>query len=219
MDGKFLLSIFWWTFQLYIIENLLAFTYQKYLPKIWLSIKGHLKSKHKIFKSTKWSIKYSNTLLFIFFRNPTINIVFVLQETFINITSLSIHNEDLHVFILDDFNLDHSIDHFVHLYSLRQQSNHEFWLLDVSNFKNKSKIIEYLQTLQLDLDDNLFLYNASSIENLNEIVSIWEFYEIHSSLPRKLNFYGNWNNNDGLNVSREIKWSRRKNLEVSNLEF
>ena len=171
-----------------------------------------------IFKSTKWFIQYSNTLLFIFFRNPTINIVFVLQETFINITSLSIHNEDLHVFILDDFNLDHSIDHFVHLYSLRQQSNHEFWLLDVSNFKNKSKIIEYLQTLQLDLDDNLFLYNASSIKNLNEI-SIWEFYEIHSSLPRKLNFYGNWNNNDGLNVSREIKWSRRKNLEVSNLEF
>ena len=172
-----------------------------------------MKSKHKIFKSTKWSIKYSNTLLFIFFRNPTINIVFVLQETFINITSLSIHNEDLHVFILDDFNLDHSIDHFVHLYSLRQQSNHEFWLLDVSNFKNKSKIIEYLQTLQLDLDDNLFLYNASSTKNLNEI-SIWEFYEIHALHPRKLKWYGNWNSINGIDVTKEEKWSRRKNFEV-----
>ena len=121
------------------------------------------------------------------------------------------------MFILDDFDLDHSIDQFVHLYSLRQQSNHEFWLLDVSNFKNKNKITEYyLQNLQLDLDDDLFLFNTTSINNLTEIVSIWEFYEIHSSLPRKLNFYGNWNINDGLNISKEIKWTRRKNLEVSN---
>ena len=81
----------------------------------------------------------------------------------------------------------------------------------------RCKITEYLQNLPLDLDDDLFLY-TTSMNHLTEL-SIWEFYEIHSSLPRKLNFYGNWNNNDGLNVSREIKWSRRKNLEVSNLEF
>ena len=117
------------------------------------------------------------------------------------------------MFILNDFDLDHSIDQFVHLYSLRQQSNHEFWLLDVSNFKNENKITEYLQNLQLDLDDDLFLY-TTSMNHLTEL-SIWEFYEIHSSLPRKLNFYGNWNINDGLNISKEIKWNRRKNLEVS----
>ena len=117
------------------------------------------------------------------------------------------------MFILNDFDLDHSIDQFVHLYSLRQQSNHEFWLLDVSNFKNENKITEYLQNLPLDLDDDLFLY-TTSMNHLTEL-SIWEFYEIHSSLPRKLNFYGNWNINDGLNISKEIKWNRRKNLEVS----
>ena len=117
------------------------------------------------------------------------------------------------MFILNDYDVDHSIDQFVHLYSLRQQSNHEFWLLDVSNFKNENKITEYLQNLQLDLDDDLFLY-TTSMNHLTEL-SIWEFYEIHSSLPRKLNFYGNWNINDGLNISKEIKWNRRKNLEVS----
>ena len=120
------------------------------------------------------------------------------------------------MFILDDFNLDLSIDHFIHLYLLRQQSNHEFWLLDVSNFRNKSKFIKYLQKLQLDLDDNLFLYDASSMTMNNSTeISVWEFYEIHSSLPRKINFYGNWNDTNGLNVAKEIKWSRRKNLEVS----
>ena len=75
------------------------------------------------------------------------------------------------MFILDDFDLDHSIDQFVHLYSLRQQSNHEFWLLDVSNFKNKNKIMEYLQNLQLDLDDDLFLFNNTSINNFQTELS------------------------------------------------
>ena len=49
---------------------------------------------------------------------------------------------------------------------------------------------------------------------MNE-VSIMEYYEIHSSHPRKLRFYGNWNTINGLKVTEEDKWNRRKNLEVS----
>ena len=138
-----------------------------------------------------------------------------------NLTSIPLLDEDLHVFIPNDSELELSLDIFFHIYSLRKRWIHEYWLLDVSNISSIDKISEYLPKLQLDMDDNLFLYRYSSINIDKQFieVSIWEFYEIHSSLRRKLNFYGNWNNNDGLNVSREIKWSRRKNLEVSNLEL
>ena len=134
-----------------------------------------------------------------------------------NLTYIPILDEDLHVFIPNDSDLEYSLDIFFHLYSLRKRWIHEYWLLDVSDLSSITNIRGYLQKLQLDMDDNLFLYSYSST-NINKQfteVSIWEFYEIHSSHPRKLKWYGNWNSFYGLDVTREEKWSRRKNLEVN----
>ena len=66
-----------------------------------------------------------------------------------------------------------------------------------------------LKDLQLDLDDDLFLYSPS-----NEYWSIWEFYEIHETRPKKILYYGNWHLKEGLSITNEDKWVRRKNLEV-----
>ena len=133
-----------------------------------------------------------------------------------NLTSVPILDEDLHVFIPNDSELENSLKVLFHLYSLRERWIHEYWLLDISNLSSINNITSSLQKLQLDMDDNLFLYNYSSI-NLDKQfieVSIWEFYEIHSSHPRKLKWYGNWNSINGLDVTNEEKWSRRKNFEV-----
>ena len=63
--------------------------------------------------------------------------------------------------------------------------------------------------LHLDLDDDLFLF-----QKFESLAKIWEFYEIHSTIPRKLLSYGYWNNGEGLVIPNPSKWSRRGNLEV-----
>ena len=135
------------------------------------------------------------------------------HEKIANLTHMSILNDDLHVFIPNSSDLIHSFDIFINLFSLRKKWDQEFWLIDVSGPKSINNTSGYLQNLQLDLDDNLFLYEYNEIP-MKEI-NIKEYYEIHSSHPRKLRFYGNWNEISGLKVTGEDKWNRRKNLEVS----
>ena len=115
----------------------------------------------------------------------------------------------MHVFITNDSILTQSLDIFISLYTLQKIRKQEYWLLDVSDFEY---IDGHLKTLQMDLDDNLFLYKHGN-KLLNEI-SITEFYEIHSSHPRRSIFYGKWDSINGLNVTSKDKWTRRKSLEV-----
>ena len=125
-----------------------------------------------------------------------------------NATKLSIMNEDLHVFIPKDFDQtkNHLVyDDFIQFYSLREKWNHEYWLLDSSQAGTI-----HLQNLNLDLDDDLYLFDYENTKNIN----IWEFYEIHATRPKKLNYYGSWSN-AGLEIPNTEKWDRRKNLEVS----
>ena len=160
-----------------------------------------------------------NKLSILFFSKLSVevnNIAYVFQNMATNISSVPILNDDLHVFIPDETDLVQSFNIFIHLYSLRKQWNYEYWLLDVSNLISINNHINYLKNLKLDLDDNLFLYSISHQGNSDDtLISIWEFYEIHSTLPRKLNSYGTWNSINGLNVTSDDKWKRRHNLEVS----
>ena len=89
-----------------------------------------------------------------------------------NITSVPILNDDLHVFIPDESDLVQSLNLFVHLYSLRKQWNHEYWLLDVSNFTSINDFKNYMKNLKLDLDDNLFLYSIKNKGYL--IILLWK---------------------------------------------
>ena len=126
-----------------------------------------------------------------------------------NATKLSIMNEDLHVFVPKDFDQtkNHLVyDEFIQFYSLREKWNHEYWLLDSSQAGTI-----HLQNLELDLDDDLYLYDYEKTKTIN----IWEFYEIHATRPKKLNYYGSWSSNAGLEIPNTEKWDRRKNLEVS----
>ena len=119
-------------------------------------------------------------------------------------------DEDLHVFILDEANLHRSLDHFKKLYALRTWTDKEFWLLDISSMNSEPKKMQNIfHDLPLDLDDDLYLFKS----NVNSL-SIWEFYEINSSVPRKILYYATWAIETGLRIKNTKKWSRRKNMEV-----
>ena len=100
---------------------------------------------------------------------------------------------------------------FFHMYALRSAQNREYWLLDVSLFNSAIEASEgklkYLPNL--DLDDDLYLF-----EERGDLLKIWEFYEIHSTLPRQLLPYGVWNDIDRLKITKTAKWSRRRDLKV-----
>ena len=132
-------------------------------------------------------------------------------------TALTVAKNELHIFIPNDADLANSLDLFVYVYSLRNDWNQEHWILDVSGSKSIYDSIKYLQDMKLDLDDDLFLLMYSNDKQSS--VNIWEYYEIHSSLSRKVTFLGDWNSAYGLNMTKIDKWTRRTNLEVCMYNF
>ena len=106
-----------------------------------------------------------------------------------------------------------NLQEFVRLYSLSKKWTHEYWLLDLSVTHNIEETSYLLQNLPLDLDDNLYLFASDGNGNGNNI-DIWEFYEIHPTRPKKLDYYGSWTSWNGLNITNEEKWDRRNDLEV-----
>ena len=143
-----------------------------------------------------------------FKQNTNIFLAFVTSN---NLTTW--HNKDLHVVIPDEFNLEASMNDFFHMYSLRNRQNREYWLLDISLFNSAIEAVEegklkYLPNL--DLDGDLYLF-----EERGHLLKIWEFYEIHSNLPRQLLPYGTWNDiSNELKITKNTKWIRRRDLKV-----
>ena len=106
-----------------------------------------------------------------------------------------------------------NLQEFVRIYSLSKKWTHEYWLFDLSVTHNIEETSYLSQNLPLDLDDNLYLFASDGNDNGNNI-DIWEFYEIHPTRPRKLDYYGSWTSRNGLNITNEEKWDRRNDLEV-----
>ena len=131
-----------------------------------------------------------------------------------NENSTKFVDQDLQVYILDDGNLEDSLDQFIYIYNQRSRTNNEFWLLDVSSFPSIKDAKNQLNNLTLDLDDDLFLYKIKQPQPDFDI-DIFEFYEIHPSKPRKLIPLGSWSKSQGLNLTTAGKWTRRANLEVT----
>ena len=130
-------------------------------------------------------------------------------------TALTVAKNELHIFIPNDADLANSLDLFVYVYSLRNDWSQEHWILDVSGSKSINDSIGYLKNLKLDLDDDLFLLTYNINHKHSVEVNIWEYYEINSSVSRKVIHLGNWNLAYGLNITKLDKWTRRTNLEVN----
>ena len=136
--------------------------------------------------------------------NSTLYLIF---EKLNNHNDIKQQDKDLHVFVPDQSSLDESLVYFQFLYSKRTRLSFEFWLLDVTNIEQK----DFLDTLPtLDIDDDLFLYETDN----KGMVTIWEYYEIHASVNRKMLEYGTWSLKVRLETSKATKWVRRSDFEV-----
>ena len=78
-------------------------------------------------------------------------VAYIFPALVANVSWILTTNEDLHVFIPNDSNLDKSLDQFRHMYSLRTRANREFWLLDVSYWLSINDTVDDLQDLPIDL--------------------------------------------------------------------
>ena len=132
-------------------------------------------------------------------------------------TTAEKQNEGLKLFILNDNSITtmkESLKLFIQAFSSRTRTDSEFWILDATqliNNKGIQGILDELEDLKLDLDDDLFLMKYENNENF---LQLFEFYEIHPTVPRQFLPYGNWDSENGLTLPENGKWDRRRNLQV-----
>ena len=91
----------------------------------------------------------------------------------------------------------------------------EFWLIDISAFQNIDNASLMLNTLPLDVDEDIFLYMF--IEN--DTASIWEMYKLAPEKDVIIRDFGSWTKEIGLKLTKLEKWQRRGDLYVSILFF
>ena len=146
-------------------------------------------------KRKLWNFEHENNL-------PSNHPILVVRNDSQKFTNLP---EDLHIFI-SDFN--QFVQPLQDIFSKRSKMSKEFWLVNVSNVK---KINKQLHDLDIDLDDDLYFYEQNSEK---KSVQMWEVYRIHQGFPVKILQYGNWSDENGMQLENQFKWKRRNNLEV-----
>ena len=97
----------------------------------------------------------------------------------------------------------------------RTRREKEFWLIDISAFQNIDNASSMLNTLSLDVDDDIFLYMF--IEN--DTASIWEMYKLAPEKDVIIRDFGSWTKEIGLKFTTLEKWQRRGDLYVSIFMF
>ena len=96
----------------------------------------------------------------------------------------------------------------------RTRKAKEFWFIDISalqNIDNASSMLNMLDTLPLDVDDDIFLF--MSIDN--DSARIWEMYKLAPGNNLIVKDFGTWTGEIGLKLTNLEKWQRRGDLSVS----
>ena len=122
--------------------------------------------------------------------------------------------EDLHIFVVDSNNLQQSIEYLDNKMKERTRKDKGFWFIDISalqNIDNASLMMNMLDTLPLDVDDDIFLFMF--IENNS--ARIWEMYKLAPEKDLIVKDFGNWTGEIGLKLTNLEKWQRRGDLSVS----
>ena len=122
--------------------------------------------------------------------------------------NLETNEFDLHVFFQSNVNETMNL---MKMFDQRNDLDMEYWLVDISSWSNEKEFANEVNDMKLDLDDNLFLFQSNET---SEAIKIWELYQIHSSMPKKMLNYGYWTPESGLNVDTSSKWRRRRDLQV-----
>ncbi len=127
-----------------------------------------------------------------------------------NVLNWSPRSEDLCFFIPDDsspMSLNYSMNIFKTLMSQRLRSDSEFWMVDASGWSLADSLKSRMDNLELDLDDNVYLYQ---VDPQLEDIELWEAYRITPVTPLVLNFITAWRPETCWHWPNI--WSRRVNL-------
>ncbi len=122
-------------------------------------------------------------------------------------------DEDLNVFIHDGQIRTQLMleSHFEN----RKRTNYEYWLIDTSGMEDKASIDDAMNNLNLDFDDDVFLFDTINPET----VKVKELYRIHESMPVSLLDYLTWSGKNGWQGTSLSKWQRRRNMKQAPLKI
>ena len=121
-----------------------------------------------------------------------------------------IAEEDLHIYLIDSENLTNSKMILEVMMRNRSRKNKEFWFIDISAFQTITNAELMLNSLPLDIDDDIFLYTIMK----NDTARIWEIYKLLPGKDLIVRDVGGWTKDFGLNLTTKEKWQRRSNLLV-----
>ena len=118
---------------------------------------------------------------------------------------LDLTHRDLVIFAANNTSI------FSNLFGQRRRANTEYWLLDITNYNSTTEAFSVLShnLENLSFDDDLYLY-----WEIEDKIELWEIYKIHKDVGTKILQYGHWSKEFGLEVVKESKWRRRKDLQV-----
>ena len=133
-------------------------------------------------------------------------------------------DEDVHVVIVDDRNKSKTFRFLRDIFSVRNFSDKEFFLIDVGDF-NRTSVGAELSNFKIDLDDDFFFFSYKNLtmsgsnktgisDGLSPEIRIWEFYRINGSFPVTVLDFANWTSSSGLVMTHLEKWKRRRDLMV-----
>ena len=123
--------------------------------------------------------------------------------------------EELHIYILDSYNVQKSIKCLEKKTKERTRRDKEFWFIDISAFQTTGNASSMLNTLSLDVDDDVFLFMFTE----NDSARIWEIYKLSPEKDLIIKDFGKWATEIGLKLTNLEKWHRRSDLAVSTIIF
>ena len=116
-------------------------------------------------------------------------------------------NKDLHLVPDLDLYLPFLRDFF----SKRPWTDNDVWLVGVRPGWVPEKARQLLGELEMDIDDEFYLYEKASGGGPTKI---YEAYRISNGWPATIFEYGNWTEERGLKVSGLDMWQRRRDMQV-----
>ena len=119
--------------------------------------------------------------------------------------------EDLHLYIIDSDEIQQSMKCLQNKMKERTRTDKEVWFIDISAFQNINNASSMLNTLSLDVDDDVFLFMFIK----NDSSRIWEMYKLAPGKNIIIRDFGSWTREIGLKLTNLKKWQRRGDLTVS----
>jgi hypothetical protein len=121
-------------------------------------------------------------------------------------------DEDLIVFVIDENDAIGSVLMLQKIFNNRLRTSVEVWLIDISAFESSNNWKLALNGILFDLNDDVLIY---SHDNDTNIFHVWEVYKTDPKCELIILNHGNWSASDGLKLTKDKKWKRRRDLQVN----